>query len=544
MQCKSCGATLEARVATCPSCGTATPYNVTTSAPEAFNAQPDPTVPDNSGEDQIPPPVVSKGEETPQIERTVLRQPPQPETAESMNVARTVLQQPSPPNTPAPQVVVERTVLQQPPQADIAPHGPAQQLGSPQPAPPSSSPAWQQPQPIQAQQAQQPGISQPWPGPQAQQGPAQAQQGQPWPQLSPGQQAPQQGSWQPQQGPSQPLLWPQQGQQPMGPQSYPAWPQPQQPWPQPFPGQQPQQGPWQPQPAMPQPLPWPQPLQQGQPWTQPFPGQQPPQQGPWQPLPVQPQRRNLPVLIAVLLIMLALLTGSGLTYYYVTTIAHPPQHQPQATTATTQTLTSVQSTSTITATNPQDLYTQATSGTPALDTTSGSQNASDWQAPGANVSCTFSGTALRATASQQASLCLDRSTSFDNFAYQAQATITQGYVIGLIFRADTISSKLYAFAISSDGVYVLESGQSSSLSGNNAKILAGASSTAINTGLNQSNLLTIIARGNTIYLYINKQYLTSVNDSTSSSGMIGVFGENTRNGPVDVTFSKIQVWKL
>jgi len=292
--------------------------------------------------------------------------------------------------------------------------------------------------------------------------------------------------------------------------------------------------------------PGPQPYAQPQTYTNPqfYIGVQPPSVPNIQPLPVQPQRRNLPVVIAVLLIMLALLAGSGLTYYYVTTIARPAQLQTQATTATTQTLTSVQSTSTITATNPQDLYTQATSGTPALDTSTGSQSASDWQASSGNVSCTFSGTALRATASQQVSLCLNRSTSFDNFAYQAQATITQGYIIGLIFRADTISSKLYVFAISSNGVYVLESGQSSGLSGNNAKILAGASSTTINTGLNQSNLLTVIARGNTIYLYVNKQYLTSVSDSTSSSGTIGVMGENTQNGSVDVAFSNIQVWKL
>ena len=263
-----------------------------------------------------------------------------------------------------------------------------------------------------------------------------------------------------------------------------------------------------------------------------------------QPLPVQPQRRNLPLVIAVLLIILALLAGSGLTYYYVTTIARPAQHQTPATTATTQTLTSVQSTSTITATNPQDLYTQATSGTPALDTSTNSQSASDWQAPSDNVRCTFSGTALHAIASRQASLCFDRSTSFDNFAYQAQATITQGDASGLLFRYDAIGQKAYYFLISSEGFYVLESAQGSSLSTGNYKLLAGANSMAINTGLNQSNLLTVIARGSTIYLYVNKQYLTEVNDSTSSFGTIGVAGENQTKGPVDVTFSNIQVWKL
>jgi hypothetical protein len=262
-----------------------------------------------------------------------------------------------------------------------------------------------------------------------------------------------------------------------------------------------------------------------------------------QPFPVQPQRRNLPVVIAVLLIMLALLAGSGLTYYYVTTIARPAQLQTQATTATTQTL-SVQSTSTITATNPQDLYTQATSGTPALNTSSSSQNASDWQAPEGYGNCKSSGTALHATASHGVSFCLSRSTSFDNFAYQALATITQGDTNGLSFRYDFIGQRAYYFLINSEGFYVLESAQGSGLSAGNYKILAGASSTAINTGLNQSNLLTVIARGNIIYLYVNKQYLTSVSDSTSNSGTIGVIGENTTKGPVDVAFSKIQVWKL
>jgi len=64
------------------------------------------------------------------------------------------------------------------------------------------------------------------------------------------------------------------------------------------------------------------------------------------------------------------------------------------------------------------------------------------------------------------------------------------------------------------------------------------------TDLVLANLLTVIARGNTIYLYANRQYLASVNDSTSSIGGIGVFGENTLGGPVDIAYSDIQVWQL
>lgn len=289
----------------------------------------------------------------------------------------------------------------------------------------------------------------------------------------------------------------------------------------------------------------PQPYAQPQTYANPqfYKGIQPPPVASIQPLPVQPQHRNLLVVIAVLLIMLAMLAGSGLTYFYITAVARPAHLQTQATAPVPITSTA-QNASTITTTNPQDLYTQATSRTPALDTSSNSQSASDWQAPSGNISCTFSGTALHAIASHGISFCLDRSTSFDNFAYQALATITKGDTSGLSFRYDTIGQKAYYFLISFEGFYVLESAQGSRLSAGNYKILAGASSTAIKTGLNQSNLLTVIARGNIIYLYINKQYLTSVSDSTSSFGMIGVAGENQTKGPVDVAFSNIQVWRL
>src|SRR5260221_4071208 len=145
MHCFKCGATLPPEAATCPACGAATPYNVTASTPEAFSARPD--VPDNSGEEQTPPPVVSEGGETPPVERTVLQQPPQPEAAESKSVERTVLQEPSPQGTPAPQAVIERTMLQQSPRPGMAQSAPLPQQGSPQPTPSSSSPAWRQPGP-------------------------------------------------------------------------------------------------------------------------------------------------------------------------------------------------------------------------------------------------------------------------------------------------------------------------------------------------------------------------------------------------------------
>ena len=69
-------------------------------------------------------------------------------------------------------------------------------------------------------------------------------------------------------------------------------------------------------------------------------------------------------------------------------------------------------------------------------------------------------------------------------------------------------------------------------------------SPAIVTGLNQQNTLTVIARGNSIYLYINKQYVTTLTDSSSTIGAIGMLAGSSAGGTSNVTYSDAQVWTL
>ena len=274
-----------------------------------------------------------------------------------------------------------------------------------------------------------------------------------------------------------------------------------------------------------------------------------------QPPSPQPQKRGGPsIAMIVLLVVLALLVGTGSVIAYIA-LAHRPAQQTQTTTpipttAATLTTTSAQTVPTITTSDPQQLYTQATSGTPALTDPLSSANPNGWEAVPGYGNYTFSGNAMHISAAQviskeTAAICVARSTNFGNFAYQVSTTISQGNITGVVFRVDSLQALgLYLFAISSDRVYLLGSGQYGATSKGSFKLLAGGSSQAIKTGVNQANLLTVIARGSTIYLYANQQYLASVNDSTSSIGWIGVFGENTLGGPVDVAFSAIQVWQL
>jgi serine/threonine protein kinase len=49
--------------------------------------------------------------------------------------------------------------------------------------------------------------------------------------------------------------------------------------------------------------------------------------------------------------------------------------------------------------------------------------------------------------------------------------------------------------------------------------------------------------GNTIYLYVNQQFLTRINDNAYSQGPIGIAAESYGN-PTEIAFSNAKVWTL
>jgi hypothetical protein len=138
-------------------------------------------------------------------------------------------------------------------------------------------------------------------------------------------------------------------------------------------------------------------------------------------------------------------------------------------------------------------------------------------------------------------VCAANTTNFNNFAFEVQMEITRGDCGGLIFRADSNSGKLYFFYLCQDGSYHLY--LYLDYSGNHTKDLAGGSSPAIKTGLGQSNVLAVVAQGNTMDLYVNKQKLASASDGTYSHGQIGLVGDSSSN-PTEVVFSNAKVWTL
>ncbi|HTK08102.1 MAG TPA: hypothetical protein VL485_13105 [Ktedonobacteraceae bacterium] len=213
--------------------------------------------------------------------------------------------------------------------------------------------------------------------------------------------------------------------------------------------------------------------------------------------------------------------------------------QAQATATQVQATAAVQAT----VTAEQTIYKQATAGAPTFSSPLTAQDNSKWDLYTAEGGggCAFTNNALHASVDRTDYYvpCFALNSSFSDFAFQVQMTIVKGDEGGLLFRGNSTASQYYLFRIGQNGSYGLYLSQDDT----HSSTLASATSTDIKKGVGQVNLLTVIAKGNDIYLYVNQQYITHVTDASYAKGQLGVFGSNGGN-PTDAAFSNAQVWQL
>src|SRR6266704_1944750 len=186
-------------------------------------------------------------------------------------------------------------------------------------------------------------------------------------------------------------------------------------------------------------------------------------------------------------------------------------------------------------------------GTLALDDPlSDNSQGHNWQGIDTSLgTCTFTGGAYHVNAilNDSTNGCL-ASPNFSDFAYQVQMTIVKGDGGGIIFRDDNARGKTYYFAIGQQsGVWGYKLWGFNNCNSNNCKVseLRSGSSAAIKTGLNQSNLVAVVASGSTIDLYVNNHKIDSVSDNSYGSGQIGVAATYLKS-PTEVVFSNAKVW--
>ena len=267
------------------------------------------------------------------------------------------------------------------------------------------------------------------------------------------------------------------------------------------------------------------------------------------------QRQRISPGVFVLLIVMASLAcggGSGLAYY--ATVFHPAELHAQATTVAQAVLTAqfqsdMQATATENVMGPQELYDQITSEKPMIDDPLNGPGTLIWpnyRQP--DHACMYADGTYHASVSAEnvlssteilLSFCPAIQLNLSNFVFQAQMAIVSGDMGGLGFRVNLSSNTLkkgYFFSLSQDGSYSLISWGEK-----NYQSLANGPSTALRKGLNQANLIAVIARGSNIYLYVNRHYLGSVNDNTYHSGYIGMSASESQK-PTEVAFSHMQVW--
>ena len=210
-----------------------------------------------------------------------------------------------------------------------------------------------------------------------------------------------------------------------------------------------------------------------------------------------------------------------------------------ATTATAQAQASA--TAQVIAANPNP-YTPGLGKLALIDPLSDNSKGYKWDTGAqADGTCAFSGGSYHSSTPKTNFyyVCSAGVPDFSNFAFEVQAKILKGDCSGMVFRADTNTGKLYFFEVCQDGSYSLS--RYLDFTGKNVKDLAGGSSAAITTGLNQTNTIAIVAQGSTLTIYVNKQKISSVNDSTFTHGQIGMFADAS-NHPTEVAFSNAKVW--
>lgn len=285
-------------------------------------------------------------------------------------------------------------------------------------------------------------------------------------------------------------------------------------------------------------------------------------------------------LLATILVALAVMIGFAFFAYWV--LSHPIGRSPQlpATATAQQKHTNASkiaktpiTTPHVVKANPQShIPTQAprvsTSNTthsssqpatnsipaPALqDSLSGNNGAWTMQSVTGNGTCQFSNGALQVSEDQssQEAFCLRNGATFQNGTLQVNVKLLAQGMAGLVFRAQNASgnTSLYFFGLHPDGSYgfgtyvhsAQDGSQSTSFSSQSVSQNGEDSQNAANTGIGASNVLKVVAQGNSFTLYVNGHAIGTVNSGTLSSGQVGVFAADDM-APASASFSDLKMW--
>ena len=118
--------------------------------------------------------------------------------------------------------------------------------------------------------------------------------------------------------------------------------------------------------------------------------------------------------------------------------------------------------------------------------------------------------------------------------------LNSGDGIGITFRGNADKSQFYRLAIYTDGSYAVYVYVDTT--GTNSRQLTNGNITPA-PDLTNTNLISVVARGSSMTVYLNKTEVTTFTDSTYSSGQIGVAVTDISKS-ADGIFTNLKVWGL
>jgi hypothetical protein len=265
-------------------------------------------------------------------------------------------------------------------------------------------------------------------------------------------------------------------------------------------------------------------------------------QAPPAPPPTQPRPRGVSGRVILLVVLALVLVVGGIAFGLVS--YNTTQTNNANATATAQTNGTQTAQAHLTATAIASATTYAIQHTypfsnnlklddPLTDNSKGFQ----WQE---NSYCKFSGSAYHVLDPETNTYnpCAAINTNFSDFTFEVEMSISKGDGGGLIFRGNSAKSQYYRIAIYTDGSYAIYVYVDTT--GTNARTLKSGS---IGQTLNATNTISVVARGQTITIYVNQTEITSVTDSTYTHGQIGFAAVDLTNS-ADAVFTNAKVWQL
>ena len=129
---------------------------------------------------------------------------------------------------------------------------------------------------------------------------------------------------------------------------------------------------------------------------------------------------------------------------------------------------------------------------------------------------------------------------YENFVFQVEVNILKGYAGGLTFRSSSSTHTYYVWRVDSTGTYHLTAYNGH---GTSPVILEGSRFPYFKSGYDQKNLLTVIAHGTDILLYINQHFVNRVKDKAFVSGYAGLLAYNGGT-TTEVSFTNASFWIL